>query len=63
MKNCKTLNDLPEKALGGGYYLPNWKMFVNYRATAWAYLNREDGGETVEICGGEEKGTVYKIKN
>lgn len=47
-----SMEDLPEK----GYTLPNWNQSGRYRATAWAYLNREDGGLLVYS---EE--TAYKL--
>jgi hypothetical protein len=48
----KKLEDLPEVVLGsGGYCLPNWRKIVGYRATSWAYLQREDGGPFVTYAG------------
>jgi len=47
-----SMEDLPAK----GYTLPNWKQIGRYRATAWAYLNREDGGLLVY-----SEGTAYKL--
>ena len=47
-----SMQDLPEK----GYKLPNWNQEGQYRATAWAYLNREDGGLLVY-----SEGTAYKL--
>lgn len=53
-----SLEDLPEVAArpgheGHGYTLPNWTAgnVGQYRATAWAYLNREDGGSVVYLNG------------
>ena len=47
-----SMEDLPAK----GYTLPNWSQSGQYRATAWAYLNREDGGLLVY-----SEGTAYKL--
>ena len=47
-----SMEDLPSK----GYTLPNWNQSGQYRATAWAYLNREDGGLLVY-----SEGTAYKL--
>ena len=45
----KSMEDLPPAA---NYILPNWTPRDNhYRATAWAYLNRVDGGDTVLLNG------------
>lgn len=52
-----SMEDLPEGIParqgreGSGYTLPNWKQVGQYRATAWAYLNREDGGAVVILNG------------
>ena len=46
------MEDLPAK----GYKLPNWNQSGQYRATAWAYLNRDDGGLLVY-----SEGTAYKL--
>ena len=46
----KCLEDLPE---GKGYFLPGWHQQYQYRATAWAYLNRDDGGKSVLFTNGE----------
>lgn len=54
----KTLDDLPLPKMGsGGIECPNWDRSVSYRATAWAYLNREDGGDTVIY-----KGEKYRLQ-
>lgn len=34
-----------------GFLLPAWGKKNQYRATAWAYLNREDGGKVVYYNG------------
>lgn len=34
-----------------GYDLPNWGHVFRYRATAWAYLTRSDGGPFVLLNG------------
>ena len=51
--SVKNLEGLPASK---GYYLPEWKQEGQYRATAWAYLNREDGGLLVY-----SEGTAYKL--
>ena len=48
MKTIRSMEELPAK---GGFYLPEWEKSVPYRATAWAYLNREDGGPKVTSDG------------
>lgn len=42
------LEDLPP---GAGYSLPKWGLNNQHRATAWAYLMREDGGSLVINAG------------
>ena len=49
----ETLEDLPTNR---GFRLPNWNQDQQYRATAWAYLNREDGGLLVY-----SGGTAYRL--
>lgn len=45
---ARKMEDLPESC---HYELPNWQMVGRYRATAWAYLNRDDGGNVVIVNG------------
>jgi hypothetical protein len=45
MKLIKSMEELPAKVR---FSLPNWDKSCGPRATAWAYLNREDGGPFVE---------------
>ena len=45
MKAIRRMEELPIKTQ---FRLPNWKQSCNYRATAWAYLNRPDGGTLIE---------------
>lgn len=56
----KSHSDLAE----GAYRLPNWKLDCAFRYTAWSYLNRDDGGDRVELirpAAGEKApvGTIY----
>lgn len=45
MKTIRRMEELPDRPL---FILPNWEKKGQYRATAWAYLNRADGGPRVE---------------
>jgi hypothetical protein len=55
VETVDTMDKLPIPEPGsGGIYLPNWQVWVSYRATAWGYLNRGDGGLFVTY-----KGTTY----
>lgn len=58
MIEVETIDDLPIPKPGDkGIELPRWSRFVPYRATAWAYLNRDDGGEIVIF-----NGKNYRLK-
>ena len=57
MIDVETMEALPIPKKGDTYRLPSWEKDTNYRATAWAYLNREDGGLIVEM-----NGKTYRLK-
>lgn len=51
------LEDLPGQMDTLGYFLPKWGNFTPYRATAWAYLLRHDGGPFVV-----KDGAIYALR-
>ena len=48
---ARQVEDLPIPVPGSQFELPNWGRKTGYRATAWAYLTREDGGDVVILNG------------
>ena len=61
MNYVKRLEDLPVPKAGVPYGLPNWNKTTGYRATAWAYLTREDGGNVVTL--GDEQWSIGEAPN
>jgi len=57
-KTALTLDALPAPARGECYALPNWNQTTPFRATAWAYLTRPDGGDHVAFKGESWRATA-----
>jgi hypothetical protein len=58
---ARCVEDLPLPTAGQGFDLPKWKKTVPHRATAWAYLTREDGGDVVILNGQKWHGVKAKV--